>query len=181
MKTFPNETKGFKPIKRDIFSVCDSRLSSQKHSAIVFIHTTFTDKFITSGLSKIIIDKYPNIMNNYSISTNRNLGNVVYLEIDKNHKNNNKLILANIICHKKPRRSIDNTRNFNYVAFAHGLLNIKNYISKLNNYGYDDIEIMMPIISAHNSGANWCFISEIFRDIDLNTNISFYIKDNNEH
>lgn len=149
-------------INKDILSEVRSRFNN--NTSIIIPNLCDSVDFITSNFSNRLADTFPESEKNYSVLgehfTKRNLGYVQYItaNINKEIKNKNNIVIANMICHRYKKL------NYGYLSLC--MFKIKEYAKNMLSR-LDTSSVEIHLSSASFKEEDQKFIRYLITDIWL--------------
>lgn len=170
--------------KYSLLDATNDIISDTKHRSIIIVPNLCNTLYKYGGVfGNRLTDKYPIVRESYNILGKtfiaNNPGYVQFVEVL--HKQNNYLIVANMIAQHKIIDQINHTRGIDYYSLVSSMSKIKNYILTLKEKYHDeyyDISIhSYKFGSTKDCNAKWPFIINLMEDIWLkHLNIYIYSK-----
>jgi hypothetical protein len=166
---------------QDIFVTIEDILRSNNSYNIVVPHVCNNINAFGAGFASAISQNYPVVKANFHMLGNQaKLGYTQFITTRENNKNKSKIVIANMIAQNGLIDRIKNPRPLNYASLMSCMINIKNFVTKLNLESEIKTQIHAPKFGSGLAGGNWNFIENLIEDIWGNIPVFIYQKIDNK-
>jgi hypothetical protein len=150
-------------VKSNIFEAAQNIIYSKNlGNTIVIPHVCNNVGLFGAGFAAAIRKLYPIVATNFELLGRKTrLGYVQYVSVMKDQEYLHELIFANMIA-QNGTISQNNLRPLNYEALVKCMIDVRNYIQKLDK---EKIQIHCPKFGSGLAGGNWQFIEYLISDI----------------
>lgn len=151
---------------QDIFETIERSLLESKRSLLVVPHVCNNVNVFGGGFTQSVDEHYPIIKENfYLLGKQSILGYTQLITAKTNHKNNSKIVFANMIA-QNGTIGKNNPRPLNYAALVKCMIDVKKFIEAENKtYDIDITQIHAPKFGSGLAGGKWPFIHDLIEDI----------------
>ena len=160
--------------QKSIFQIAYETIQAKENSSNVIIpHICNNANIFATGFYDQINREFPSVKTNYHLLGKnfliKNPGYVQFNDVDREPKNNKRLIIASMIA-QNGLKSRQNKRPLNYAYLVKSMVLVKKFI--LQNFNSENkVIIYFPKSSGVSTGANWkfidCLIEDIWNDISV--------------
>jgi len=158
-------------VNDEIFSTATQTVEAGNlGSTIIIPHVCNNVRGFGSGFALSVLNKYPEVAQNFDMISKPTLGYVQYVPVLRAKLHNHSLVFANMIAQNGIIGN-KNPRPLNYEALINCMVNVRTYI---NSTALDKVEIHCPKFGSGLAGGNWAFISDLIDDIWKNISVVVY-------